>query len=90
MTRRILKYPLTRFGAGGEVEVHLPPNPVLRHVDAQRGDVVLWIESDVVFGESVVWTVHVVGTGQEFPDGRVFLGTVLIAGFVWHLFRDSS
>ena len=50
------------------------------------GDICVWARVNP--DEPKVSTnIHVVGTGQEVPEGAVFVGTILHGPWVWHVFK---
>lgn len=74
----------------------LPKGAVIRHVGQQRGDIVVWFETDLDLmdqkdAESVeTRQFAVIATGDPIPDGAVYLGTVVPSTLVWHIFELVS
>jgi len=72
--------------------VTLPQGAEILQFQAQGKDVVFWaiVDENAPVKER---TFHLVGTGWELPktdyeDGIVYLGTVQLGGFVWHVFEE--
>ena len=70
----------------------LPPGADILHVGEQNGKLCMWVLLDA---RSTVVTdrrIGIVGTGQEIATDakREHIGTVQIAGYVWHVFELFS
>jgi hypothetical protein len=63
--------------------------PVLHVGSQEHGQVQLWAMhyADV---DPVPYTFRVVGTGQPFPDGMVYVGTACDGPLVWHLLQRKG
>lgn len=81
----IWKYPLS--GQNPEV-ISMPSGAVILTVQVQDGTPCLWalVETE---NEKEDRTLHVVGTGQPFPDAQAahYVGTFQVGIFVWHVFE---
>jgi hypothetical protein len=85
--RCVWKYPLNLVeGATHHYEI---PDGIVRHVGEQSRTIMLWIEVDPE-GPLRRRTFQVVGTGfPEIEPGFVYLGTVPIGPWVWHVYEDT-
>lgn len=64
--------------------------PVLHVASQQRGEVQVWA---MYYGDAVDPVPHVfrvVGTGQPFPPGMLYVGTALDGPLVWHLVKREG
>ena len=83
--RTIWKYPLDGIRSMYDI-----PDGIVRHVDEQNGQVMLWIEVDPA-AELTRRTFQIIGTGhEEIEPGFVYLGTVPIGPFVWHVYETTA
>lgn len=58
-------------------------------VQMQDGTPTIWAKVDPARGQSFRH-VFVVGTGHYVPDGKTYLGTVQMNGYVWHVFIEEE
>lgn len=84
--RTVWKFPLVLTD---RQTIPMPEGAVIRHVAQDWTDEIsAWVE---VESDSEMPTVDVniviTGTGHEIPAGGEFVGTVLAAPFVWHVWR---
>ena len=84
----IYKYPLD---VTGEQAINMPMGAEIRHVGDQHGVLTLWAEVNPNLPNRTK-VIIVRGTGQDFPPDKrdVFLGTVIMGVFVWHVFERRS
>lgn len=69
-------------------KVQLPACARLLSVANQRGTLCLWAQIDPDNATIVERDIEIIGTGNPMPVARrVFLGTVVIDPFVWHVFE---
>lgn len=75
-------------------KIYLPIGSKILSVANQREQLCLWalVDPDANFGEHL-HHVEIIGTGNPIPPvyqgmERVFLGTVVIEPFVWHVFEQ--
>ena len=61
----------------------------MRHVDNQAGQICLWIEVDPEAPKVSQWF-HIFGTGHTLQPDMEYLGSVLVGGFVWHIFAEEG
>lgn len=81
----VWKYKLEIVGRVQTLEV--PVYSIVRHVHEQKGNLVVWIEIDKYQTTRQLLSFIVVGTGHSIlPDFQVYIGTVHIGMFVWHVF----
>ena len=94
MTNTMLKVTFADFRA--VTSKPMPKGAVIRHVGHQRGDIVLWFETDLDLmdqkdAEGVeTRRFAVVATGDPIPDGATYLGTEVPSTLVWHVFEVSA
>lgn len=87
--RAIWKYPLN-LGGGSVWSMYDIPDGVVRHVGEQTGEIMLWIEVDPE-AEPTRRTFQIIGTGHpEIEPGYVYLGTVPIGPWVWHVYETTK
>ena len=83
----ICKYPL---GIVGCQTVDMPEGSKILSVAEQDGDICFWAQV-TANNPPVKRMIEIAGTGNPYPpsDGavRVFLGTVVMGQFVWHVFE---
>lgn len=88
--KMIFKYPLPIGDLRGTV-LALPKDAVIRHVDHQRTDdvVYLWAEHENPPQPDAPRKFVIRMTGHEFEptEGETFIGTVLAFPFVWHVYQ---
>ena len=86
--RTIWKYPMS-LGTGSDWKTYDIPDGIVRHVGVQNREVMLWIEVDPE-AKLRRRTFKIVGTGhEEIGEGFVYLGTVGIGPFVWHVYETT-
>jgi hypothetical protein len=82
----IYKFPL-RITDYQEVTMHKGAR--IMSVGNQNGVLCIWAHVDPK-AEPEKRAFHVVGTGHTVPvDANVFIGTVIIDPFVWHVFEEE-
>jgi hypothetical protein len=81
--RTIYKY---RLGLTDD-SLQMPIGAEILCVQTQQGEITIWALVDTnAASETRRFAIH--GTGFSVPnDGRLYLGTVQIAPFVWHIFE---
>jgi hypothetical protein len=80
----IYKY---RIGYDGASPL-MPQGAKVVHVGEQNGDIYLWASVNPNMLEERR-TFTVVGTGHKAPPDSVYVGTVQIHPFVWHVFEEK-
>lgn len=63
----------------------IPVGSIIRHVGRQDF-ICLWVEVDSDAAQ-VERSFRVFGTGQQIPDGFVYVGTAHDDPFVWHVYE---
>lgn len=91
MTNTMLKITFEDYRA--VTAKQMPKDAQIRHVGQQRGDIVVWFETDLDLmdrkgAEGVEERrFAVLATGDPIPEGAVYLGTVVPSALVWHVFE---
>ena len=87
--KTIYKYPLTKCEGLGKYLILMPRKSRLLCVGSQEGTITLWAEVDT---EEVLVTrkITIVGTGWELPENVIYLGTVFLGAFVWHVYENTN
>lgn len=84
---RIYKYPI---GVTGFQEVAMPKAARILSVANQNGNLCLWALCDADQKEYVARQIEIIGTGHPISlNSREFIGTVIVAPFVWHVFERT-
>jgi hypothetical protein len=83
----IWKFPLAV--TDGVQTIEMPKNARIVHVDAQFGAPCLWASVDSNRPKQRRNFV-IYGTGDEITAIGPYIGTVLIASFVWHIFETVN
>lgn len=85
MKRVIYKYPLALIEETG---VPMPRGAIVRSVQVQANCICIWAEVDPK-AKPEVREFRIVGTGQEIPQAPfyLYLATVQMDGFVWHVYE---
>lgn len=87
MTRKIFKYSLA---PAHSQMVGIPDGAKLLHVADQSGVFCIWADVDPD-SPAVQHEVRLVGTGDHTPPAEFsYLGTVLVAAYVWHVYARKS
>ena len=83
----VRKYVLSLIDADWQ-ELAMPAGANLLHVDEQAGKICLWalIDPD---GEPEARTFTIAGTGHRVPETAIYVGTVQVEKYVWHVFEDA-
>lgn len=82
--KRIFKYPLEITDTQ---EISMPAGAKILSVANQRGMLCLWALCDPK-AKRDSRTIEIVGTGNPWDDrDSVFIGSVVIEPFVWHVFE---
>lgn len=63
--------------------------PVLFVASQQARQVQVWAMYYGADVDPVPYLFRVVGTGQQFPHGMVYVGTAVDGPFVWHLLKRA-
>lgn len=76
----------------GSYKVDMPRGAEILKVGRQGGRLVLWAKADTDVGGRVERLIHVLGTGMQFLDRDVgvYIATVEVAPYVWHLFDGGE
>ena len=87
--RKIFKYTAP---VSDHFTIELPRGAQFRHIDRDPGradlTLALWFEIDTDECDKTRRTFYVFGTGHEVSVwGVTFLGTVIMDGFVWHIYE---
>lgn len=83
----IYKYPLLL--AGGEQRIAMPSKATIVHVQEQHGDPTLWAKVPCEpQSHTCIRTFLVVATGEEFPAGLDYIGTIHLDWTVWHVLEE--
>lgn len=83
----IWKYELP-LGPKSEFVIEMPKGAKVLCVQAQDGEIFLWVKLDPDHcTELRKFTIY--GTGNDVPSGGVYIGTVQIDPFVWHVFEEK-
>lgn len=86
MSLRIYKYPLAISNQVQEVEMHETAG--FLSVQEQNGEIVMWWRVDADTQSIRTRLFQIVGTGHIVPHNcRIYLGTVQMNEFVWHVFE---
>lgn len=82
--KTIYKYEI--YGFNSQI-INMPIDSKVLHVGAQNERIFIWVEiEDSKKCEARVFSAF--GTGQELlGEDNVFIGTVLIPPFVWHIYE---
>lgn len=90
MIKKIYKYKLE---ITDKQTVALPADADILSVDAQLGELCLWAVV-VPNNFTIERRIEIFGTGADIPTGlgisRIYLGTVVMPPFVWHVFERVS
>ena len=77
------------LGSGSAWKSYDIPDGIVRHVGVQNREVMLSIEVDPD-AAATRRTFQIVGTGhEEIGEGFVYLGTVEIGPWVWHIYETT-
>ena len=94
LQRTMLKFPLPDWNGrddDGSYTVQMPPGSVVRSCAMQHGKRTLWAECTTEEGKyppgapSVCRSFYVLATGEVFPDGANYIGTIYDGNYVWHI-----
>ena len=86
--RAVWKYPLPLIE--GAFHVYDIPDGIVRLVGEQSCTIMMWVEVDPE-APPTRRTFQIVGTGHpEIDEGFVYLGTVQIGMFVWHVYETTE
>jgi hypothetical protein len=89
MTRVVYKYEVPVDDEWHEIRT--PGTATFLHVGNQGGHgVQLWAEVAKVNLGVAVRKVRVFGTGQNIPDGAIYVGTTMAGPFVWHVYAEPA
>jgi hypothetical protein len=87
--KTIYKYPVKVVG---EQEMFLPVGFRVLKIDVQDNNLFLWALVRPLGYPSVQGTeklkIRMYGTGHDIKNDEGYLDTVLLNGFVWHIFTD--
>lgn len=80
--RTVHKFPL----ALGRTVVDVPESADVVHVDMHGWELTAWIDldTDEVRQQRII---GVFGTEQSIPKAAMHLGTVIVPGYVWHVYE---
>jgi len=67
--------------------VAIPREARILCVQVQREDICIWYETDDLEKANYDRGIAIAGTGHKVPGGSVYLGTVQIGAFVWHVYE---
>lgn len=87
--RTIYKYPLEL----GNCIVNIPVGSRILSVGSQRGTVCLWAEVDKISPYTgkepalIERKFCVIGTGHPLPNNLIYIDTVVMEPFVWHVYE---
>lgn len=84
--RTIYKYQLRVVDGLQEITTHIGAHIV--HVGQQNGYVCVWMEVDTSLPEQKRHF-EIIGTGQPIPFDRLYVGTVMLPPFVWHVYSGD-
>lgn len=78
----------------GKTAIHFPPDSKIMSIQAQRGQICMWVEHDPAKLENPEALVRLefqtVPTGAVFEgEGMAFQATVQDGDLVWHVYRRS-
>lgn len=83
----IWKFPLA---IEAEQVVTAPLGAQLLHVGLDpNGQLCVWMQVDPEAGYRAI-TFYIVGTGHPIPIETVYLGSVVMGAYVWHVFRPTT
>jgi len=85
MAIRMHKYVIPQLG---QSTVLMPSFPCPRHVALQHGKITLWAEVNTLL-EPEPYKFHVIGTGDERPEGTMYIGTLEDGIYIWHVYMET-
>lgn len=87
--KTIHKYPLASCTGMGKYTITIHKKSRLLCVGEQKGVITLWAEVDT---DEILVTrkLTILGTGWELPENLIYLGTVFVGPFVWHVYEDTN
>ena len=90
MAIRIYKYTVSERGERGKFTIELPKDSMLLQANLQYGKVVVWAEVFDKELEMVSRTFHVLWTGDEVPEGLIYLNTFKEMGssLIYHVYEE--
>lgn len=84
MAIKIYKYPIE---IKDTQNILMPFDANVISVQVQNGVICLWAEAE--HETKAGRTFYVVGTGHERPEDAMYIGTVQMPPFVWHIYEEE-
>ena len=83
-----MSYAVWKFPLDGNIsDLEIPSPGIIRLVGDQNGFVTLWVEVWPESPDVEKRRFVICGTGQEIPVGGTHRGSVIVGGYVWHVYE---